>query len=112
MPHILCFLNNHHLCRLLDIVHADQKLYLVFEFLDVDLKRFMEQCNQDEGGMSMDLVKVCNPVFQLPARLSLDYHILLDYPLTHSNRRIFYGVGWKGINDSILACVGSIPKPI
>jgi hypothetical protein len=43
--------------RLLDIVHAEQKLYLVFEFLDVDLKRFMEQCN-GTGGMPMDLVKV------------------------------------------------------
>jgi hypothetical protein len=46
-----------YLIRLLDIVHADQKLYLVFEFLDVDLKRFMEQCNST-GGMTMDLVKV------------------------------------------------------
>jgi hypothetical protein len=44
--------------RLLDIVHSDQKLYLVFEFLDVDLKRFMEQSNQNSGGMPMDLVKV------------------------------------------------------
>jgi hypothetical protein len=41
----------------LDIVHAEQKLYLVFEFLDVDLKRFMEKCN-GTGGMPMDLVKV------------------------------------------------------
>jgi cyclin-dependent kinase len=46
--------------RLLDIVHADQKLYLVFEFLDVDLKRFMEQCTST-GGIPMDLVKVSSP---------------------------------------------------
>ncbi|TFY60216.1 hypothetical protein EVJ58_g5294 [Rhodofomes roseus] len=32
--------------RLLDIVHADAKLYLVFEFLDVDLKRYMEHANK------------------------------------------------------------------
>jgi hypothetical protein len=76
MPHVLCLFNHRHLYRLLDIVHADQKLYLVFEFLDVDLKRFMEQCNQDEGGMSMDLVKVCNPILQLPARPSLDCLII------------------------------------
>jgi cyclin-dependent kinase len=50
-------LKDDHIVRLLDIVHAEQKLYLVFEFLDVDLKRFMEQCNHEEGGMSMDLVQ-------------------------------------------------------
>lgn len=44
--------------RLLDIVHADQKLYLVFEFLDVDLKRFMEHANADGTPFSIDTVKV------------------------------------------------------
>ncbi|KAH8926661.1 Pkinase-domain-containing protein [Atractiella rhizophila] len=29
--------------RLLDLVYADTKLYLVFEFLDTDLKRFMDK---------------------------------------------------------------------
>lgn len=44
--------------RLLDIVHADQKLYLVFEFLDVDLKRYMENGNRSGNPISLDLVKV------------------------------------------------------
>lgn len=44
--------------RLLDIVHADQKLYLVFEFLDVDLKRYMENANRNGNPISPDLVKV------------------------------------------------------
>ncbi|KAJ3571259.1 hypothetical protein NP233_g3874 [Leucocoprinus birnbaumii] len=35
-------LNDENVVQLLDIVHADQKLYLVFEFLDVDLKRYIE----------------------------------------------------------------------
>ncbi|KAL9708832.1 Cyclin-dependent kinase catalytic subunit [Leucoagaricus gongylophorus] len=35
-------LNDDNVVRLLDIVHAEQKLYLVFEFLDVDLKRYIE----------------------------------------------------------------------
>lgn len=29
-------------CRLFDIVHNDNKLYLVFEFLDMDLKKYMD----------------------------------------------------------------------
>jgi len=44
--------------RLLDIVHADQKLYLVFEFLDVDLKRYIETGNQNRTPISLQIVKV------------------------------------------------------
>ena len=28
--------------RLEDVIHSDQKLYLVFEFLDLDLKKHMD----------------------------------------------------------------------
>lgn len=44
--------------RLLDIVHADQKLYLVFEFLDVDLKRYIETGNQNRTPITLQIVKV------------------------------------------------------
>lgn len=65
--------------RLLDIVHADNKLYLVFEFLDVDLKRYMDQSNKDVPGfsLSLDIVKVSASIFlhhhhaKLQARQSL-----------------------------------------
>lgn len=30
------------LCRLHDVIHADRRLYLVFEFLDLDLKKLMD----------------------------------------------------------------------
>lgn len=50
----------HGVTRLLDIVHADQKLYLVFEFLDVDLKRYMENGNQRNTPLSPALLKVCD----------------------------------------------------
>lgn len=43
--------------RLLDIVHSDTKLYLVFEFLDLDLKRYMDKVG-DGDGMGSDIVKV------------------------------------------------------
>ena len=57
----LCFEKNFSLMflsRLLDIVHADQKLYLVFEFLDVDLKRYIETGNQNRTPISLPIVKV------------------------------------------------------
>ena len=39
-------------------MHADQKLYLVFEFLDVDLKRYIETGNQNRTPITLQIVKV------------------------------------------------------
>jgi cyclin-dependent kinase len=44
-------MNDENIVRLLNIVHADgHKLYLVFEFMDLDLKKFMECQPTDQGG--------------------------------------------------------------
>src|SRR6201996_9446372 len=44
-------MNDENIVRLLNIVHADgHKLFLVFEFLDLDLKKYMECLPQSEGG--------------------------------------------------------------
>jgi hypothetical protein len=32
--------------RLLDVIHSDARLCLVFEFLDLDLKKYMDQASQ------------------------------------------------------------------
>jgi hypothetical protein len=61
--------------RLLDIVHADQKLYLVFEFLDVDLKRYMEAGNSQGEPLSLELCQVM--IFYLSP-----LHSLLFLPIT------------------------------
>jgi len=75
------------LARLLDIVHADQKLYLVFEFLDVDLKRYIEQGNQSRKPITPQIVKVgysarhlsfhspsfSNPILSILSCLSISY---------------------------------------
>jgi hypothetical protein len=62
------------IARLLDIVHADQKLYLVFEFLDVDLKRYMEAGNSQGEPISLELCQVMIFIsisFALPPFFSL-----------------------------------------
>ena len=42
--------------RLMDVVHFENKLFLVFEFLDQDLKMYMDSCGPQ--GFSPALVKV------------------------------------------------------
>ncbi|KAF7357037.1 Protein kinase domain-containing protein [Mycena venus] len=50
-------LEDDNIVRLFNIVHADQKLFLVFEFLEMDLKRFMEEGNRENNPISPALVK-------------------------------------------------------
>jgi hypothetical protein len=45
-----------HTDRLCDVIHTENKLYLVFEFLHQDLKKFMDS---SVSGISLPLVKVC-----------------------------------------------------
>ncbi|EIW69024.1 CMGC/CDK/CDC2 protein kinase [Tremella mesenterica] len=42
--------------KLLDIVHSEAKLYLVFEFLDLDLKKYMDTIG-DKDGLGPAMVK-------------------------------------------------------
>lgn len=54
-------LDHPNVVQLLDVIHADQKLYLVFEYLDMDLKKHMDDyCskNDDWPGLPPDLSKV------------------------------------------------------
>ena len=44
------------LARLLDVVHSEKKLYLVFEFLSQDLKKYMDSTPASE--LPLHLVKV------------------------------------------------------
>jgi len=50
-------LKDENVVKLLEIVHAESKLYLVFEFLDMDLKRFMESGNSTGQPITLELVK-------------------------------------------------------
>ncbi len=43
-------------CRLKDIIYSDKQLYLVFEWVDKDLKKYMDSVLP--AGMTMPLIKV------------------------------------------------------
>lgn len=50
-------LNDRNIVRLYDIVHSEShRLYLVFEYLDLDLKKYMENIPEHEG-LGADMVK-------------------------------------------------------
>ena len=51
--------------RLYDVVHTEKKLTLVFEFLDLDLKKYLDQC---EGGLELPVLK--SFLYQLCASLA------------------------------------------
>ncbi|GJJ07810.1 hypothetical protein Clacol_002015 [Clathrus columnatus] len=73
-------LKDDNVVRLLDIVHADQKLYLVFEFLDMDLKRFLDSGNQNGRPITPETVKVVTLWYRSPEVLlgSRHYSTALD----------------------------------
>ncbi|XP_072030391.1 cyclin-dependent kinase 2-like [Amphiura filiformis] len=67
-------LNHKNIVRLLDVVHNEKKLYLVFEFMHQDLKKYMDKC--PPSGLPMPLVK------------SYLYQLLEGIAFCHSHRVI------------------------
>jgi hypothetical protein len=59
LPHTLA------IHSLLDIVHSETKLYLIFEFLDLDLKKYMDTTGAAGMGPSLVKVRALHPLLQI-----------------------------------------------
>lgn len=49
-------LNHLNIVKLLDIIHTNDKIFLIFEFLNQDLKKYME-LYEVKNGLPLNLVK-------------------------------------------------------
>ena len=68
---LLCFLFVC-LCRLNDVIHSEGRLYLVFEFVDMDLKKYMESIH---GSLDPELIRVSSSILSIQT---------LSYCVSHS----------------------------
>lgn len=49
-------LRDENIVRLLEIIHQESRLYLVFEFLDLDLKKYMDNVSSQPEGLGPEIV--------------------------------------------------------
>ena len=75
--------------RLLDTLHYDSKLYLVFEFLDNDLKRYQDAMNAAGTPLTMQLIKVRYPGWCTPVDIS---HPSVDLSEIHVAAVLWFGL--------------------
>jgi cyclin-dependent kinase len=62
-------LRHQNIVRLYDVVHTEKKLTLVFEYLDQDLKKYLDVC---DGGLDLKIVK--SFLFQLLTGVTYCHH--------------------------------------
>jgi hypothetical protein len=86
--------------RLYDVVHTEKKLTLVFEFLDLDLKKYLDQC---EGGTELGILK--SFLYQLVRGIAYCHHNRVLHRCVRaaeeSRRRL---AAWCGARGQQQAC--------
>merc|ERR1712023_512560 len=74
-------LNHPNIVRLYDVIHTERKLTLVFEFLDQDLKKYIDSCNG-----KMEVMAIKSFLFQLfKGIMYCHQHLILHRDLKPQN---------------------------
>merc|ERR1711988_544809 len=74
-------LNHPNIVRLYDVIHTERKLTLVFEFLDQDLKKYIDSCNG-----KMELMAIKSFLYQLlKGVMYCHQHLILHRDLKPQN---------------------------
>lgn len=74
-------LNHPNIVRLYDVIHTERKLTLVFEFLDQDLKKYIDSCNG-----KMELMSIKSFLYQLlKGVMYCHQHLILHRDLKPQN---------------------------
>lgn len=93
----------------MDIVHNDIKLYLIFEFLDLDLKKYMDTTTP--YGLAPELIKVSgdeeNQWILTVCGQSYMYQLIRGIAHCHSRRIIHRDLKPQNCEYFLLACVVS-----
>jgi len=63
---ILKQMKHPNIVNLVDLIHGEKKLYLVFEFMDYDLKKFLDQNGQALPPQLVKVFKIFNLVLLIP----------------------------------------------
>ena len=86
---LLLELSHPNIVSLLEVLHCDRKLFLVFEFLDYDLKKYMD--STAPNGMPQEVVKVRLSAPSVETA-TVNVVCVFDCDVTHTRA----GTHWEG----------------
>lgn len=74
--------------RLQDVVHSEKRLYLVFEYLDLDLKKHMDSSPEFAKDLGQIKVRECFLLFGVCLLCAMNFFCVFCFSLIHLGERV------------------------